>query len=87
MIEFLKSIFFTADPDSKQFSWNLKDFWKGLITSVFTVPVTVVLESVLAWANNPDNSVELVMDWKSIFKMAVVGFISYMMKNFFTRSK
>jgi hypothetical protein len=60
------------------FSLAWKDVIKGLYMAVI-LPVLITIQTSLA-------NGELVLDWKKIGITAVVGFIGYLIKNFFTNN-
>jgi len=64
---------------------NIQDILKGLFIAVFVPVITQLFEIVSAWANS--SNAQLVIDWKSLFKIAVASFIAYLSKNLFTSNQ
>lgn len=69
----------TSPTTSKQFSVNLIDITKGLVTSVLT-PVFLIMISSLEQGS-------LTFDWKNIAIVALSAFLGYILKNFLTPSR
>ncbi len=64
---------------SKQFTLNISDVWKGLIVSVLSSVITIVVNTLQQGS--------LTFDWKAIGITALTTGLAYIMKNFFTVSK
>jgi len=64
---------------SEQFSWNLRDFFKGAIVAVLATIVPIV--------NATIESGVLTFDWKAIGLAALGGFTAYLIKNFLEPTK
>lgn len=64
---------------SKQFSWKLRDFARGLIMAVLTPVVLIFQQSVEAGV--------LTFNWHTIGMAAVAGGLAYLVKNFFEPTK
>ena len=60
--------------------WTVKlsDWERGLVVAVLTVPLGILYD----WATITDYQ----LNWRSIVKGAVVGFVAYITKNFSTGS-
>lgn len=58
--------------------WTVKmsDWQRALTIAVLSGPFGIIYDTVIAW--------EFVFDWRTIAKTAVVGFFSYLGKNFIT---
>ncbi len=61
---------------SKQFTINISDVLKGLLMSVLTPVITIIITSL--------NAGELTFDWKKIAITALGAGLAYVVKNFFT---
>lgn len=85
IIDFLHDLF-APGTDSKQWSLNMKDIAKGAIVATFTPPITILYQTIQQWLSS-NNDIALVIDWKVIIGAAFTAFVSYIGKNFFTRSK
>ena len=66
----------TSVITNKKFSLTLNDFWKGLIVATLTAPLTTIYTTIDAGSFN--------INWKAIGLVALSGFLSYIIKNFFT---
>jgi len=64
---------------AKQFSWKLRDLFRGLIMAVLTPAVLIIQQSLEAGT--------LTFDWKHIAMASVAGGFAYLVKNFFEPSK
>lgn len=69
----------TTTTTSKQFSLNWNDIWKGIKMAVILPVLTTIYTSLEAG--------KLDFDWKTIGMTAILGFIGYLIKNFFTPSE
>lgn len=59
-----------------KYKLNLRDFVRGALMAIL-VPVLYIIQSSL-------DSGTLVFNWKQILIAAIAGFVSYLIKNFFT---
>ncbi len=61
--------------------WTVKmsDWQRALVIAVISGPFGIIYDSVMAWS--------FTFDWRSIIKAGVVGFFSYVGKNFITGAK
>lgn len=60
---------------SKQFQINTRDFLKGMILAVGTPVLYALQELIPVWEIDP------------IYKIAISGLVSYLLKNFFERDR
>ena len=58
---------------------NLNDFIHGLILATLSAPLTIIYDSL--------QKGDLNFDWKNIGTVALLGFLSYLIKKFFTPSQ
>lgn len=63
---------------SKLFSWNLRDFLKGLLVAVLGAVIGLVAATIEAGS--------LSFDWQAIGKAAMLATLTYLTKNFLTNS-
>ncbi len=63
---------------SKLWTVKLSDWQRALIIAVITGPLSIIWDSLQAW----DGSFHF--DWRGILRAAILGFIAYFGKNFFT---
>lgn len=68
---------------SKQFSLNVRDFLRGLLTAMFTAIVPTLNELALSLQNGG----EFHFYWKQILGYAISGGIGYLILNFISKSK
>lgn len=61
---------------SPLFKLNKSDLLKGLLMAVLTPAVFIIEQTV--------NAGSLVFDWNTILMASIGGFVSYIIKNFFT---
>ena len=66
----------TTVTTSKRFTLNWQDVWKGLKMAVILPALTTIYTSLEAGKFD--------FDWKAIAMAAVLGFVGYLIKNFFT---
>ncbi len=69
----------TTSVTSKQFTLNISDLWKGLIVSVLSSVITIVVGTL--------NTGSLTFDWKAIGITALTTGLAYIIKNFLTPSQ
>jgi len=64
---------------AKQFSWKLRDLFRGLIMAILTPAVLIVQQSVEAGI--------LTFNWHAIGMASIAGGLAYLVKNFFEPTK
>lgn len=64
---------------AKQFSWKLRDVFRGFIMAVLTPMVLIIQQSVEAGI--------LTFNWHSIAMASIAGGLAYLVKNFFEPTK
>lgn len=83
MSKFLQSIF-APGVSSEQWNLNKFDYIKAFLLGLFAVPITMLFDSILTWANG--KGIELTIDWDSILKACVISIVTYLVKNYFSPS-
>ena len=58
---------------NKTLAWNWQDLLKGGVLAAISPVFTIILQSLQAE--------ELTVNWKSILNVAIIAFVSYMLKN------
>lgn len=75
---------FAHEATSEQWQLNKFDYIKAFLIGLFAVPITMIIDSVLTWANG--HGMGLIVDWESILKACVISIVTYVTKNFFSPS-
>lgn len=64
---------------SKQFTLNLRDFFRGLVMAVLAAVITIIYDSASAGS--------LDFDWKKIGTTAIIAACAYILKQFTDKNK
>jgi hypothetical protein len=64
--------------------WRVKlsDWQRGLVIAVLTGPLGIIYDTVMVWLDT--SGWQIKFDGKAIIRAAILGFVAYYGKNFFT---